>query len=183
MQHNLACTLRSLDRLSESVSLFRDILEIQQRTLNPDHPDTLQTQSWLGWVLKEQGELVEAHQHAAQALAAQRRVLGENHPGTLLSMNRLACVLMEQDRLVEAKALFEEVLEKAEKLLAGERGALGMLRRYYGECLVKLKQYDKAEKVLRTAKEELEGGKGIGEKEKLRKEAADLLNQVSQREN
>jgi tetratricopeptide (TPR) repeat protein len=80
-------------KYAEAEALDSQTLEIGQRVLGRENPNTLRSMNNLALVYEDQGKYAEAEALFSQTLEIQRRVLGPEHPGTLRSMNNLASVL------------------------------------------------------------------------------------------
>jgi hypothetical protein len=102
--------------------LVRETLNIERRTLGPEHSDTLASQVTLGETLKFEGRYAEAEKVYRETLDTRRRVLGVGHPDTSLSAFELAEVLALDGKRDEAlsnlKFTVEHVLtsEQRERL-------------------------------------------------------------------
>ncbi|MFI8164496.1 tetratricopeptide repeat protein, partial [Streptomyces microflavus] len=69
--------------------LHRQTLADRERTLGPNHPDTLSSRNNLANALTHLGEHRQAADLHLQTLADRERTLGPNHPATLASRNSL----------------------------------------------------------------------------------------------
>jgi len=76
--------------------LCRRALEVSERVLGGDHPNTLSSVSNLGLLLQKQGKLEEAEVLYRRALEVRERVLGVDHPSTLNSRGNLGLLLMKR---------------------------------------------------------------------------------------
>ncbi|MGA7931553.1 MAG: serine/threonine-protein kinase [Candidatus Sulfotelmatobacter sp.] len=118
---------RTLGETYEELGLYPEArrqseraLELQDRVLGAENPNTLRTKSGLGWIAKLQGRYPEAEALLNQTLATERRVLGPEHPGTLTSMNNLAVVYMDEGKYMQAEALDSQALEIRRRVLGPE---------------------------------------------------------------
>jgi hypothetical protein len=62
--------------------LLRELLEVQQRVLGAEHPNTLNTSHIMCVTLGKQRMYGEAEARCRELLSAQQRVLGVEHPST-----------------------------------------------------------------------------------------------------
>ncbi|HEY0735433.1 MAG TPA: tetratricopeptide repeat-containing protein, partial [Herpetosiphonaceae bacterium] len=92
-------------------------LEIQERVLGADHPDTAQSLQTLGAVLVEQEEYAEARRTLERALEIQERVLGADHPDTARCQIGLGLVLQTQGTASEAHSYFARAVAILERRL------------------------------------------------------------------
>ena len=74
--------LESKGDLAGAEPLYRRALEACERTLGPEHPDTLISVNNLAWLRYHQGRLGEAVELMLRAVAGLERVLGAGHPHT-----------------------------------------------------------------------------------------------------
>jgi hypothetical protein len=83
---NLAIALADMDNLSEAIlseaiELHRGALEAKEKTLGPEHPETLQSVSNLAVALHKSGDLSEALVLQRRALeASERQLHGSSTP-------------------------------------------------------------------------------------------------------
>jgi Flp pilus assembly protein TadD len=84
--------------------MLRRALELNEKVLGPEHPDTL-TSINLAVVLEGQGKYEAAEMMHRRALELREKVLGPKHPDTLGSMNNLAFVLRLQGKYEAAEAM------------------------------------------------------------------------------
>lgn len=84
-------------RYEEAEALYVKVLEIQQRILGGEHPNTLNSMGNLAWLYEKQGRHDDVDQMFAKSLEIGYRALGEGDPNILNSiahsMNVLAWLL------------------------------------------------------------------------------------------
>jgi serine/threonine protein kinase/tetratricopeptide (TPR) repeat protein len=110
----------NLGLYSRAQVLQQKAVEIRQRVLGPESPETLKAMSALARILERQGRYAEAETLQRQTLDVQRRVLGPEHPDTLRSMDNLAVVLNRESRFAEAEKLAQETLDIRRRVLGPE---------------------------------------------------------------
>src|SRR5437667_9605881 len=81
--YNLGITYSSLGRLEEAKQLEEKVLEVHERTLGEDHPDTLESMYNLGITYRSLGRLEEAKQLGEKVVEARARTLGSVTPTPL----------------------------------------------------------------------------------------------------
>jgi hypothetical protein len=69
---------------------YTAVLPIRERTLGPDHPDTLTTRSSLAYWTGEAGDAASARDQYAALLPIYERVRGAEHPETLITRQWVA---------------------------------------------------------------------------------------------
>jgi tetratricopeptide (TPR) repeat protein len=104
-------------KYTEAVAMCRQTLQLQEKVLGKDHPDTLYTMNSLARLLYKQGKYIEAEAIDRQTLQLREKVLGKDHPDTLWSMYNLADSLYKQGKDIEAEAMYRETLQLQEKVL------------------------------------------------------------------
>jgi serine/threonine protein kinase/tetratricopeptide (TPR) repeat protein len=115
----LGTTYRDLGLYAAAEPHLRAAMEIRRRELGDDHPDTLTSISYLGYVLWVQGSLAEAESCYREALEGRRRVLGDEHPATLSSINDMGELLVDR-RPDEAEPYYREALEGRRRVLGDD---------------------------------------------------------------
>ena len=100
--------------------LLQQAMEIRQRVLGREHPDTLRSASNLAYVLSSEGHYAEAEKSARETLEIQRRVLGPQHPDTLRSASNIAFFVYLEGHYDEAEKLARETLEIQRRVLGLE---------------------------------------------------------------
>jgi tetratricopeptide (TPR) repeat protein/transcriptional regulator with XRE-family HTH domain len=107
---------------------YERALDIRERVLGPDHPDTAFSLSALAELLHAQGELAAARPLLERALAIRERVLGPDHPDTAMGFNNLGLLHWAQGELAASRPLLERAVAIRERVL-------GTDHRYTGESL------------------------------------------------
>jgi tetratricopeptide (TPR) repeat protein len=111
-------------------------LEIREKVLGLEHPDTAKSLNGLALLLWDQGELAGARPLHERALAIREKVLGPEHPDTAMSLNNLALLLQDQGDLTGSRPLYERALEILEKLLGAEHPNTNRARRNLARLLL-----------------------------------------------
>ena len=142
-----------LGHYSEAEPHLVRALDICQRLLGDEHPNTLSVMGNLAGVCISQGRYAEAEALCLETLESRKRVLGDEHPDTLKSMHHLATVYNSQGRYDEAERLFLEALELKKRVLGDEHPStlksMHNLANVYGEQ----GRYDEAEPLFLRALE------------------------------
>jgi eukaryotic-like serine/threonine-protein kinase len=87
-------------------------LDLLEKSLGQDHPDTLTSVNNLGLLYDAKGEYAAAEPLLKRALAGWEKSLGQDHPDTLTSVNNLASLFWSMHRLDESVPLFEDALRR-----------------------------------------------------------------------
>ncbi len=95
-------------------------LELRQRALGEEDPDTLSSMGDMGEVLIYLDRFAEAEPLFRKGLAAARRALGDEHPTSLDFLHKLGWVSAHQGRFAEAVALTRESLAIRLRVLGPE---------------------------------------------------------------
>ena len=104
-----------------SAKLLQELsLEVYERVLGGEHPETLKSRNNLAETLRDLGDLDAAKNLHEKTLKIRERVLGGEHSDTLTSRNNLAETLRALGDLDAAKNLQEKTLEIRESVLGGE---------------------------------------------------------------
>jgi non-specific serine/threonine protein kinase/serine/threonine-protein kinase len=117
LEHTVGTTYGILGLTGKSEPHLLRALELRERELGRDHPDTLGTMNSLSVLYWIQGRYDEAEPLFLATLEARRRVLGPDHPHTLASMHNLATLYNNRGLYEKAEPLFLETLEKHKQVL------------------------------------------------------------------
>lgn len=90
---------------------------LAERSLGPEHPETLTAGNNLAVLRADQGQLEEALRLNEAVLEARRRILGNDHPDTTMSMNNLGDLYRQCDRLSDAERLLKEAVDVRRRVL------------------------------------------------------------------
>ena len=118
--YNLAECYHITGNYSKAELLGRQALQLREKVLGKEHPDTLASITNLALSLGQQGKFVEAEALGRQTLQLKEKVLGKEHPDTLASINNLALSFRLQGKFAEAEALDRQTLQLKEKVLGKE---------------------------------------------------------------
>ena len=91
------------------------VLQVREKALGVEHPDTLSSVRDLASILQDQGKLMEAEKMYRRALQGREKILGVESPSTLSSVRDLASILRDQGKLVEAEKMYQRALHVKEK--------------------------------------------------------------------
>jgi tetratricopeptide (TPR) repeat protein len=115
--NNAALSLESKGDLAGAEPLFRSALEIAEKTLGPDHPDTAGSLNNLAALLESKGDYFGAEPLYRRALSIAEKTLGPNHPNTATALENLAGLLESEGDDAGAEPLYRRALFTAEKAL------------------------------------------------------------------
>jgi len=132
----------NLQAYTETETLFRKALAIQERTLGPDHPATANTLNNLSTYLDRRGRPEEAEPLQRRALDILEKRLGPLHPDTAAMLTTLAVMLDRQGKIVESEALYRKAVEVARQ--AGNPRILLLNSSRLGYALAKRGRYREA---------------------------------------
>lgn len=124
------CHLAELgDSMPHAIAIGEPLIADLERTLGPDHPDTLNARNRLAGAYHAAGRTADAIPLVQQVLADRERLLGAGHPGSLVARNNLASAYRAAGRPAEAIPLFEENLALCERLLGADHRKTAASRR------------------------------------------------------
>ena len=95
----------------EATAIAEKAVALAQRTLGPDHPDTLKSLYNLASLYEAGGRYGEAEPLLKRALAGFERILGKDNPTTLAAASSLGILYKSQGRYADAEPLFKRALE------------------------------------------------------------------------
>jgi serine/threonine protein kinase/tetratricopeptide (TPR) repeat protein len=149
MMHVMAQTYTNLGLYARAHELAKRALDIRAGLLGEEDPKTLDSMSWLGWVLYCEGHFAEAEKMERQALVGERRILGAEDPLTLRTIGNLAAILQDQGHYDEAEKLEREAVEVATRRLGPENAQTLRLMNQLGNTLWYRARYAEAEQEYR----------------------------------
>jgi serine/threonine protein kinase/Tfp pilus assembly protein PilF len=116
--------------------LYRESLEIRERTFGPSHADVAWSLNGIGGVAYDRGDFVKAEEAYRRALAIQRAMLGDDSPDVALTLSHLASALGRVGRDSEAEPMMVEAVRIQERAFgpvhAEVASALNNLASLYG---------------------------------------------------
>jgi serine/threonine protein kinase/Tfp pilus assembly protein PilF len=132
-------------------TLLRRALQIAERVLGQEHPETAGVLDVHGWVLVSLGRFDEAEQNYVRAIEILTATLGVDHPDTLRARDGLSRAYAGQGRLADTEVEKRRVFVSRERSLGPEHpdtaSALGSL----ASTLGRLGRQDEAVAAYRTA--------------------------------
>ncbi len=105
------------EQQAKKLQMRRQALQERQKSLVPEHRDTLKIMDHLIRWRQGQGKYEEAEEMNERALQGRKKILGPDHPDTLISISNLALLLERQGKYEDAEEMNERVLQKREKML------------------------------------------------------------------
>ena len=98
-------------RHDEAEPLYRQALEISEKTIGTEHPDYATNLNNLALLLGVMGRHDEAEPLFRQAMEIDAKTIGKGHPGYAIDVSNLALLLRDMGRHDEAEPLYVEALE------------------------------------------------------------------------
>ncbi|MBU8870134.1 MAG: serine/threonine-protein kinase [Gemmatimonadales bacterium] len=123
LQQTVAITYKELGLYPLASPLQESALETNRRILGDEHPETLNSISYMGSLLRSMGKYDEALVYYQEALDGSRRVLGQEHQGTLASTNNMGALLRVMGKYDEALVYCREALEGRRRVLGDDHRA------------------------------------------------------------
>jgi len=119
---SLASTIALLGRRAEALEMYRKILGGRERLSGPNHSNTLESLSQIGYILQAQDEYSKAEVLFRRELIGSR-MLHEQDPldsyledGVVIALNNVANVQNNQGECEEAQTLLQEALERSQNI-------------------------------------------------------------------
>ena len=145
----LAEVLLAQGDYAEAEVLFEKVLSVQRRLLGPEHPQIAWTLQKLAELHRKKGDRAGAEALFREALAMQRAVLDGDHVEMAKSLMELGALLSESEHGDPSCAeLLQEALEINRRLLPEDHWLTAHAASLLGECLVRLRRFETAEKLL-----------------------------------
>jgi tetratricopeptide (TPR) repeat protein len=112
-----ALALQSKGDLGAAEPMFRSALEIAEKDLGPEHPDTAGSLNNLAALLESKEDYAGAEPLYRRALAIAEKTLGPGDPRTAMALENLAGLLASKGDYDESEALFRRALTTAGRAL------------------------------------------------------------------
>ena len=138
-------------RYGDAEISLRRALELREKALGADHPDTLMSLNNLGILLSDKGDYEGAEELYRRALAGREKALGADHPQTLDSIHSLGILLMNKGDYEGAEELYRQALAGYEKALGADHPDTLASLNNLGILLKNKGDYQGAEEVCRRA--------------------------------
>ena len=118
--NNMALVYQAQGEYEKALEYNGKALEVRERTLGNDHPDTATTYNNMAGVYQAQGEYEKALKYYGKALEFRGRVLGCDHPDTAATYNNMAVVYQKQGEYKKALEYYGNALEVVERVLGSD---------------------------------------------------------------
>ena len=157
----LGSAYRALGEYPEAQKHLDRSLQLRERALGPEHPDTLESLQALAGLDTHRGRLAEVERRYQQVLRVRRTNLGPDHPDTLQTLNDLGTAYTVLGRYEESESLLKQALERRRATLGPDH--LSSLRSMdaLATLYMKRSEYDLAARLGEQALDGLRGGLGV----------------------
>ena len=134
------------DRASYDKALewYGKALDIREKVLDPEHPDTAATYNNMALVYKRQGEYGKALEWYGKALGISEKILGTEHPSTATTYNNMAGVYDSKGEYDKALEWYGKALAITEKVLGMEHPSTAATYNNMAGVYLSKGEYDKA---------------------------------------
>ena len=109
-RHYLAAALFFQGKYDQAETEYRAVLQLREKILGPEHPDTLKTRNNLALALDYQAKYADAEPEYRELLRLKEKVLGPEDPSTLITRSGLADTLDSEGKYVEAETEYRTVV-------------------------------------------------------------------------
>jgi tetratricopeptide (TPR) repeat protein len=100
---------------------MRHVLKLREKTLGPEHPDTLRAREGVSNTLGSLGQFKDAIVQKRDLLALERKVLGAEDKLTVRTLENLGWMLADNGEFRDGEAMLREALRLCEKVFGAER--------------------------------------------------------------
>ncbi|MER0205038.1 MAG: CHAT domain-containing protein [Nitrosomonas sp.] len=112
-----AGSLHQQGQYEKALTFARQALEVAEKTVGPEHPNTATSLLAMGLLYKDLGQLDKVEPLYQRALAINEKVLDPEHPDVALSLNNLATLYLAQSQYAKAESFHKRALAIREKAL------------------------------------------------------------------
>ncbi|WP_350117172.1 CHAT domain-containing tetratricopeptide repeat protein [Nitrosomonas sp.] len=138
-------------RHTEALSLAQQALEVAEKTLGPEHPDTATCLLAIGVLYEELGELDKVEPFYQRALSIREKALSPEHPDVATSLNNLANLYQNQGQYAKAQPLHQRALAIREKVLGPEHSNVAQSLNNLAMLYQNQGQFAKAQSLMQRA--------------------------------
>ena len=124
--HNLGGLDHARERYAHGEPFARRSVEIRERLLGPDNPDTTADIAALAALLEGQGKYEEAEKLYLHVLAVFKRMYGLESYDVAVNLNNLAALYFAEGKISEAHKLYEDSLRIKETMLGPSHPDIAM---------------------------------------------------------
>jgi serine/threonine protein kinase/tetratricopeptide (TPR) repeat protein len=167
---NLGILLQDRGDYDAAEPIFREILTIDRKLLGDDDLNVAIDLNNLGNLLREKEDYDTSELYLKEAISILQK---HEHPWVSIAMSNLGELMNRKSDYSAAEPIFEEALSIGLEHLGDKNQDVAKLRSRYGECLLNLGKFEKAEGELRAALPILRDT--LGEQEKRTQQTLSLL--------
>jgi len=138
-------------RFGEAEAAYREAAQRRRAVLGADARDTLEADMAVASACMQQNRFDEAERLFRPALERQQRVLGDDDSLTLNTLNEMSVLYFRQGRYAEGMPFIERAWRLHLKLFGENAPRTLISQGNLADTLAKLKRYDEAEQLFRTA--------------------------------
>jgi CHAT domain-containing protein len=110
----------AMGQYHQATALAQRALEIREKALGPEHPETAVSLNNLANLFEAMGDYAKAEPLFEHALAIREKALGPEHPDTAQSLNNLAVLYQATGAYAKVEPLYQRALAIREKALGPE---------------------------------------------------------------
>jgi tetratricopeptide (TPR) repeat protein len=149
--HHTGYYLYERGEYTDAEPFLQQALTIQERILDPQHPDIATTLHDLALLHRAQGKYAQAEPLYLHAIELQKQVLGPSHSSVVTSLNDLAGLYRAQGKFVEADQLYQQALSLREQALGSEHPSVAESLDDFAGLYNDQGKYNQAESMLQRA--------------------------------
>ena len=142
-------------RYDEAEPLYKKAVQLKEKILGKEHPDTLVSIGNLALLYRSQGRYGEAEPLLKQVLQLSEKVLGKEHPNTLGAIISLALLYHSQGHYAEAEPLYKQALQLSEKALGKEHPVTLDTQTSYAVLMINMRRNAAALRLFKQAEQRL----------------------------
>lgn len=143
--------LRERAQYTEAEPLAKRVREIREKTVGPEHPDTISSLNNLGELYESQGQYREAETILRRALEMSQKALGPDHPGTATVLHNLAGIYRRRGLCKEAESASSRALGILEKVLGTDHPRIAPALNVLAGIHIDQGSYNEAEQLSKRA--------------------------------
>jgi tetratricopeptide (TPR) repeat protein len=149
--HKQYTELYRAGKFNDAIPIAQEFLELSEKALGPDHPNTATALSNLALLYSSMGNYAKAEPLYERALEIDEKALGPDHPATAYVLNNLALLYSSMGNYAKAEPLYQRALKITEKALGSDHPDTATALNTLAGLYYSLGNYAKAEPLYQRA--------------------------------
>jgi len=139
----------SRQKLDQALPIYKEMLDIRERLLGPNHLDTAMANNNIGSVLLTQGQVDEAARYYQRLMEIVEKELAPGHPWRSIALRNMGAVVSRKHKFEQSVELFRRVLAEQHERFEDSSQEIQATKIVLSNELRKLGQFEEAMALLK----------------------------------